>query len=68
MYVVPTGTITVDVGEPLIGVVLNKLLLQALTAKLEITGLGLTVTINVNGLPAQAPAAPDTVETIYVAV
>ena len=63
-YVVPTGTITDDVGEPLIGVVLNKLLLHALTVKLDITGLGFTVTINVNGFPAQAPAAPDTVETI----
>ena len=66
LYVVPFGITlpnTVDDGE-----ILNVESLHSVWVILEITGLGLTVTVTANVLPTQLPAAPDIGVIVYVAV
>jgi hypothetical protein len=48
LYTVPAGTIS---PPPLMGVTVNKTLLQAFTVRLAINGFGLTVTVTVNVEP-----------------
>ena len=45
-------------------VAVNNSLLQAVTVLALIDGLGLTVTVIVNGVPAQKPTSPETGVTV----
>ena len=56
---VPAGTIFPVTTFPSCGVTRKLVLEQVVVAILAITGVGLTVTVTVNGLPTQFPASPD---------
>lgn len=53
---------------PLVGDIVNTSPLQTDGLMLLIAGAGFTVTVTVNGLPAQEPAVPEVGVTVYVAV
>ena len=53
---VPVGTIVV--GAALAGITVNAEPLQMVVVWFGITGVGLTVTVSVNGAPPQLPASP----------
>jgi hypothetical protein len=55
-------------GGLLDGVMVNVPLLQMEVVCAGMTGFGLMVTVTVNVLPTQLPAAPEVGVTVYVAV
>ena len=63
VYVVPAGTMVV--GALSTGIITNALSLQIAINWFGTTGVGSTVTVNVNGVPGQAP---DNGVTVYVSV
>ena len=66
VYVIPFGTISLL--APFVIMVVNNSLLQAATVFALIDGLGLIVTVIVNGAPGQTPTSPDTGITVYTTV
>jgi hypothetical protein len=58
LYVVPAGTM---LGPLFAGVTVNAVPLQTVVVRSCIDGLGLTVTVTVNGRPAQVPEVGVTV-------
>ena len=61
MYVVPVGTI---LPLPSCGVTRKLVLEQVMVVMSAITGVGLTVTVRVNGSPMQLPVSPEVGVTV----
>ena len=61
---VPVGTISV----PLLGVTVKPTPLHVVAVLFAIVAFGLTVTVTVNDVPTQLPAAPLVGVTVYVIV